>query len=434
MWQVELDLGMNLSEGVRDMKITTPFSAAAVCLLVTSCCEREYYPLKEAGGEEVGAKIGAATGAGAAESAGGGDGFSGPVVTVDPADFPAPAPHFLPVTKKIHALLKDDYPATPGEMKAYEEVVPEVLADYKFRMVPIPGGEVTLGSPEGEKDRGDDEAQVKGVKVEPFWMASTETTWALYRIFMENGDSRNKDGSINLDSDIYTAEPPQFAGTPLTKVISQPTPPFMAMHFELGEGGYNPAYPAISMTQHAASKFCEWLTAHTGHYYRLPTEAEWEHACRAGTDTAYSFGDDPAKLDEYGWHEANSEYSYHPVGKKKPNPWGLYDMHGNVCEWCLDAYLPERKGAGVMNPLPLAKARYPRVTKGGHWEATPEMLRSGARLPSDPSWKNTDPQVPKSLWYHTDAMFIGFRVVRPFHKPSVEEMHLLWNTGPGELE
>src|SRR6185295_4387517 len=97
-------------------------------------------------------------------------------------------------------------------------------------------------------------------------------------------------------------------------------------------------YPAISMTQHAANKYCEWLSAKTGKNYRLPTEAEWEWACRAGTTTAYSFGDDASKLGEYAWFTPNSEEKPQPVGKKKPNPWGIHDMHGNVTEWCIDAY------------------------------------------------------------------------------------------------
>ena len=96
--------------------------------------------------------------------------------------------------------------------------------------------------------------------------------------------------------------------------------------------------PAISMTHHAAMEYCRWLSAKTGKTYRLPTEAEWEYACRAGTKTAYSFGDDPTKLGEYAWYADNSDGTPQIGGKKKPNPWGLYDMHGNVAEWCVDQY------------------------------------------------------------------------------------------------
>jgi formylglycine-generating enzyme required for sulfatase activity len=184
------------------------------------------------------------------------------------------------------------------------------------------------------------------------------------------------------------------------------------------------------MTQLAAKTYCEWLSAKTGIYYRLPTEAEWEYACRAGTTTAYSFGDDPAKLGEYAWYFGNSEEAYHKVGKKKPNPWGLYDMHGNVQEWCLDQYHPDfyARLAGkepVKNPLAVPTEIYGRIVRGGSWDDDAAVLRSAARVPSIPAWKKRDPQFPQSVWYLTDADGVGFRLVRPLRVPSQLEIDKL---------
>lgn len=358
-----------------------------------------------------------------------------------------PAPEFLDLTKTIHAaIVKKAAEQEAGEMKAYTETAPEA-EDAEFEMLPIPGGTFTMGSPEGEEGRKADEGPQREIKIEPFWMGKVEVTWDLYRQFMDNENlnyvTRNKNGSLNRDNDRQTPEPNKAEGDEtLVDILSQPTAPFHVMHFNMGNGaGYSEDYPACSMTQHAASKFCEWLSAQTGHYYRLPTEAEWEYACRAGSKTAYSFGDDASKLEEYAWFRKNAridavyEYEYQPVGEKKPNAWGLHDMHGNVAEWVIDSYQTSyaKVPNGTLNPVQLSKDRYPRVVRGGHFEMDADGLRSAARHPSHPSWKENDPQAPRSIWYHTKARWLGFRIVRPAKIPPVEEMHLLWNTGPGEL-
>jgi formylglycine-generating enzyme required for sulfatase activity len=210
------------------------------------------------------------------------------------------------------------------------------------------------------------------------------------------------------------------------------------MSFGMGQDGF----PAISMTEHAALKYCEWLSAQTGHFYRLPTEAEWEYACRAGTATAYSFGDDPARLADYAWFfdnsaEGFSDGQYHMVGTKKPNPWGLHDMHGNVLEWVLDQYDADAYkdwSAGVSDPWVKPTTLWGHACRGGSWYDDAVDARSAARRASREQWKQTDPQLPKSMWYLTDAKWIGFRLVRPLRIPSPEEMYYIWNCGrPEEL-
>jgi len=347
-----------------------------------------------------------------------------------------PNPHLLPTTQAIHELIAKTPAVTAGEMKAYTEKA-KLADDAAYDLLPVPGGEFVIGSPESETGRKADEGPQKKIKIEPFWIGKLEVTWDIYRPFMENGKGRNKDGTLNRDSNLMTFEAPEIKGDEtLVDTITQPTPPYIPMHFEMGDG-YSKSYPAVGMTQHAANQFCKWLSAQTGHFYRLPTEAEWEYACRAGTTTAYSFGDDPAQLGDYAWFAGNSEFQYQKVGMKKPNPWGIHDMHGNVAEHVLDQYLPEAYSKiedGAVNPWTPAPVRYPTSVRGGHWDFDAVHLRSAARLGSDPAWKAIDPQVPKSVWYFTNAPWLGFRVVRPLTTPSAEEMHRFWNTGPGPTE
>lgn len=323
----------------------------------------------------------------------------------------------LELVKQIREnILATSTEKSEAEMKDYTDTITKT--DVKFDMVAIKGGEFLMGSPADEAGRFEDEGPQHKVKVNPFWMGKFEVTWNMYEPFMITGVARNKDGSPESVPD----------GAPPVDIVSSPTTPYVEMSFAMGTDGY----PAICMTQHAANKFCQWLSAQTGHYYRLPTEAEWEYACRAGTTGPYSCPVD--QLEDFAVLDPNQvRNGYEKVGTKKPNPWGLYDMHGNVMEWCLDQYLPNgyagREGKTTDNPLAIPTTLYPRVARGGSWYDPAEELRSARRIPSDENWKVLDPQLPKSIWYHTDAHWLGFRIVRPLDIPEAEQMELLWNLG-----
>ena len=312
---------------------------------------------------------------------------------------------------------RDHKPIAEDAMKAYEQKIPGTL--LAFEMLPIKGGKFSMGSPENEKGRAASEGPVHAVQLSPFWMGKHEVTWDEYHKFMYY----EKKQGLTAASDEFFLD-----------AVTTPTKPYVNMDFGMGTG----RHPAISMTHHAANKYCQWLSAKTGQFYRLPTEAEWEYACRAGTTTAYSWGDDPAKMDDYAWHRNNTfdsitfEDRYRKVGVKKPNPWGLHDIHGNVAEWCLDQFAPYQATRGmVIDPWVKATKPYPHVARGGsfHRSIALDHLRSASRLESKPDWKMQDPQLPKSIWYLTDAQFIGLRVVRPLKLPTEAAMKAYWNSG-----
>jgi formylglycine-generating enzyme required for sulfatase activity len=331
------------------------------------------------------------------------------------------SPDALDLVQRIHAKIVEQSKAEgEGKFVDYSATIPKTGVPYK--MVAIQGGEFLMGSPESEAGRRETEGPQAKVKVSPFWLGKTEVSWDEFEPFMINTVERFKNGARkDFDPAVHTD----------VDAVSGPTAPYADMSFGMGRLGF----PAICMTQHAANKYCQWLSAQTGHFYRLPTEAEWEYACRAGTNTPYSFGDDPEGLDEYAWYIDNSEEKSQKVGQKKPNPWGLHDMHGNVAEWTADQYLPdyfERIRGGATSPFVRPESLYPRTARGGSWNDDPDMLRSAFRIGSEPLWQQQDPQLPKSMWYLTDAPWLGFRILRPQEVPSAEEMYFYWNSATGK--
>ena len=292
------------------------------------------------------------------------------------------------------------------DFESYTQKIPN--SNEKIDMVAIKGGKFLIGSPENEPSRRNDEGPQKEIEISPFWMSKFETTWDAYLIFQNKELEIEK--SLKVDA------------------IARPTKPYVEMSFGQGKNG---GFPVCNVTQFAARAYCKWLYQTTGIFYRLPTEAEWEFAARAGSKSAYYFGDNGKDLKDYAWFFDNADGAYKKGGTKKPNDWGLYDMYGNVAEWTSD-YYEEGYYANIKdkNPSNAKNELYPHTIKGGHWDDDSDMLRSAARRPSTPRLKQRDPQIPRSKWWMTDAPFLGFRIVSPMQVPSPKEIEAYFALPP----
>jgi formylglycine-generating enzyme required for sulfatase activity len=280
----------------------------------------------------------------------------------------------------------------------YDQLIPGT--NVKFSMTPIPAGTFLMGSPASDKMKEEDETPQRKVSITAFWIGTYEVSFDEFNLFFND---------------------PSVSQNIVTDAVTRPSSPYIDMTLGMGKEG---GFPANSMQQYGALMYCKWLYKKTGIFYRLPTEAEWEYACRAGSTTAYPFGDNPARLGEYAWYDANSDNRYHKIGLKKPNAWGLYDMLGNVGEWVLDQYQVDYYTTltdHVKDPVRVPDAKHPRTVKGGAYNSNPAQLRSADRMMSDRIWNRRDPQIPKSRWWNADAPFVGFRLVRPVKQPTPEE-------------
>ena len=303
--------------------------------------------------------------------------------------------------------------AQQSEFKSYTQKLEGT--DLHFDMVAIAGGEFKMGSTADEAGKKADEMPQHTTKIDPFWIGKYEVLWDIFEPYVyKNFELTKSNGAVS----------------PQVDAVTRPTKPYLDMTFGMGKGGY----PAIGMTQYNAIQFCKWLYMRTNIFYRLPTEAEWEYACRAGSTTSYSFGNDTAKIDDYAWYAANSNAKTQTAGITKPNSWGLYDMHGNVAEWTIDQYLPDyykqfnNKVTG--NPVATPVNLYPNTVRGGSYEDNAADLRSAKRRGSDPQWKRIDPQAPKSNWWFPEGSFVGMRLVRPLKAPSKEEIAAYYDRKP----
>lgn len=316
-------------------------------------------------------------------------------------------------------------PVPGGWMVPYEETIPGT--DVSFRMIPVPGGTFRMGAPDDEAGRRTDEGPVFEVRVEPVWMGQCEVAWQEYKAYMAACDlfktlqaSGTRVVTPAAEADAITAP----------SALYDPT-----MTFTNGE---DPLQPAVTMSQFAARQYTGWLSGLTGRFYRLPSEAEWEHACRAGTTTPWHCGADPEALVDVAWFGDTSDDTTHPVGEKKPNAWGLHDMHGNAAEWVVDELVDGGYTRQAALPQPVAadtaiewpRHLSPRIVRGGAYYDEPADCRSAARRGSeDEAWKDVDPNLPKSPWWYTEepALGVGMRVVRPFTEPPAAARRRWWD-------
>jgi formylglycine-generating enzyme required for sulfatase activity len=285
-------------------------------------------------------------------------------------------------------------PAAVTSFGDFTEQIPG--SGVSFRMVAVPGGSFTIGSPEYEPLRDTDEVAAE-VRVDSFFIAEVEVTWDEYMEFYRQTASEGR----STDTE----------GARLSKegvdAISGATPPYGKPDQNWGMG----RRPAISMSFHAAETYCRWLSEVTGKSYRLPTEAEWEYACRAGTGTPYFFAGDPSEYEKTGLfgrkpdtavintyviYLGNSQSKTQEPSAVKANPWGLISMSGNVAEFCSDVY----------------EGTDEHVIRGGSYRDGAAGVRSAARDHTrTAAWLKTDPQMPKSIWWYSDCFYVGFRVV-----------------------
>ncbi len=249
-------------------------------------------------------------------------------------------------------------PSKTQEMKSYSQTLPASVVNIE--MVAVPAGTLAIAMGSG----------AKSVRVKPFWIANTETTWEAFDAFLAGGKP-----AVAYDQTEY---PPD--------AIARPSKSYILPDLGWGHHGY----PVINVSFLSVTMFCRWLSAQTGKKYRLPTQTEWEYACRAGSPATQPMP--PAQAEKAAWFAANSDGKTHPVAKKQPNAWKLYDMQGNAGEWATD---------GEGKP----------VLCGGIFKDTLEGLLPTTRRRFSPEWQATDPQLPKSRWWLADGNFVGFRIV-----------------------
>lgn len=286
----------------------------------------------------------------------------------------------------------------------FEDYSQEINGEkFTIDLVAIEGGTYKMGNEKASENLA--EKPVHQVDLDDFWMGKFEITWSQYDAFVY---AQNQTSGFKPVSDLKKLG---------IDAISGASSPYVDMSFGMGKEDF----PAVNMTQYAALMYCKWLTAKTGIFYRLPTEAEWEYVCKKGGT------DSKNQLEQVAWYQDNSDKKYQRTGSKKANSLGIYDLLGNVSEWVLDQYSDSfYANSPEKNPWNVPKELYPIVVRGGSWIDTADKICCTNRGASRSKWKQRDPQIPKSNWWFTDASFVGFRIVRPQIQPSEEEIRKYW--------
>jgi formylglycine-generating enzyme required for sulfatase activity len=268
----------------------------------------------------------------------------------------------------------------PGQQQSYTQYIPGTSISIEMKW--IPAGNLEVQTITGKVS----------TTLEGFWMSKYEITYDQYRPFRV----KTWDGNESDLRDDYKVDG-----------VTRPTPPYHDFTHGMGSTG---GYPAVSMTQQAALRYCQWLYEKTGVFYRLPTDIEWEYACLGGKPVGNY------NPDKYAWHWENSDDEYHKVGQKSSNGFGLYDMLGNVSEYTVDQYFKNGYNVAqtsyphmVASPV---RGKYGRSVRGGAYDDVPEDCNCRSSIPSNPAWQARDPQAPKSIWWNPDSPFVGFRIVR----------------------
>jgi len=314
--------------------------------------------------------------------------------------------HTVVLTCCVGILTVGTTPAAENKLpkKYTETITTKDGSKLTFDMAPIPGGTFLMGSPAGEADRVAGEGPQRQVQLSPFYLCTAETTLDLFLVYYQETGTAKKEFAEEQEAQMNKAQ-----SAPGVNAVTGPTPVYGDMTM-----GYSKKHPAIGMTWHNATTFCTWLSQKTGKKYRLPTEAEWEYAARAGTTSAFGVCDNADGLKDYAWYNANANVEPHATATKKPNAWGLYDMQGNVREWVQDFYSPAAyeeavKDKQTVNPTGPKDGKV-HVARGGFHDSPAGELRSAARGFEEDWWRMNDPQIPKSKWWLPQIDSIGIRV------------------------